>query len=103
MPINLHLTPTAPCKHPSIAGAFSRFGSGVCAASFYPRRFFFSCYTAEESGNLSPNRGRNKNSDTILKAGLNSLPHECTQWRILLNIARGTYSFPSLLQYEAIT
>lgn len=22
MPINLHLTPTVPCKHPSIAGAF---------------------------------------------------------------------------------
>ena len=34
MPINLHLTPTVPCKHPSIAGAFPHFGTGVCAASF---------------------------------------------------------------------
>lgn len=34
MPINLHLTPTVPSKHPSIAGAFLIFGTGVLAASF---------------------------------------------------------------------
>lgn len=34
MPINLHLTPTVPRKHPSIAGAFLILALVVCAASF---------------------------------------------------------------------
>jgi len=42
---------------------------------------------------------RHKRRDTVLKPRimvvLNGLPHECTQCRIILNIAWGTYSFPS--------
>jgi len=34
MPINLHLTPTVLCKHPTISAAFLIFGTGFCAASF---------------------------------------------------------------------
>lgn len=35
MPINLHLTPTVPSKHPSIAGAFLIFGTGVSRSLVY--------------------------------------------------------------------
>jgi len=55
MAINLHLTPTVPRKHPSIAGAFLL----LALVSVRPRlspRLFLSCYTGQESGNASPNR-----------------------------------------------
>lgn len=34
MPINLHLTPTVPCKHPRHCLCFPHFGTGVRAVSF---------------------------------------------------------------------
>lgn len=67
MPINLHLTPTVPSKHPGIAGAFLI----LALVSVQPRLSpTLVLQQARKSGNPSLSRRRNKNSDTVLKPGL---------------------------------
>lgn len=69
MPINLHLTPTVPSKHPSIVRAFLI----LAVVSVHPRLYpalLLPLLHGPGSGNPSPSRHGNKNSDTVLKPRL---------------------------------
>lgn len=68
MPINLHLTPTVLCKHPSIAGAFLIFLALVSAQPRLSYSSRFNCHTSQKSGNPSLCRRRDENGDRVLKS-----------------------------------